>query len=497
MNVTTETLENCEVLLTVEMDSKQRNNLLNKAARRISREIKIPGFRPGKAPYKVIVNRFGEEAIQEEAMQDLSEGVFKKAIEQANITPFAPASLDSIEWEPLVMKVKIPTEPIVELANYKDIRLDIKEITVTEEDVMERLEDLREEYAIYTPVERGAELGDLVTATISLKNVATGEMLVEDDEQDFDLTEKEVELGFPDFTSHLIEATTDKEITFTHAYPDDFQSELFAGKEIEFHLKVAEVKIKELEELDDDFVGLVGDYETLDELKQKITEELTAKRKQNADEELMETMLSKVVTEAHTIKWPPVLEEEELDQALKTEDRQQQQRGLDLKTLLQMQHKTEEEFREELREKVKENLKRSLVLAEIAKQENIEIDYKELARHADLMVNLSGGSQEAVNALTSEAGLRFLRTSLISGKTRERLLNIAKGIVDEDVEETEDESSSAEVDPETDTEVEAETGDESIAAENVAETDNDVHEGTSDAADEDNTVIEEVTEETD
>ena len=109
MNVTKGALENCEVLMTVERDEAQKEKLLQKEARRLSKQVKIPGLRPGKAPYKHILNRFGIEALQEEALQDLTESVFRSAIKEADITPFAAASLDNIEWDPLVMKVKIPT----------------------------------------------------------------------------------------------------------------------------------------------------------------------------------------------------------------------------------------------------------------------------------------------------------------------------------------------------------------------------------------------------
>ena len=99
LNVTTDPLENCEVLMTVEVDQKQTDKLLKSAAGRISRQVRIPGFRPGKAPYRVIVQRFGEEVIRNEALEDLSKSVFEQALEQADVEPYAPASLEDVTWD--------------------------------------------------------------------------------------------------------------------------------------------------------------------------------------------------------------------------------------------------------------------------------------------------------------------------------------------------------------------------------------------------------------
>ena len=144
MKITTEELERCEVLLTLEVDPKQEEKMLQKAAKRIAREVKIPGFRPGKAPYNVVVRRFGLEAIQQEAMEQSADKIIVDALEEANVQPYARIDLDSIDWNPLTIKVKVPTQPKVELADYRDIRLDVEPVEVTKEDVEENLKNLQE-----------------------------------------------------------------------------------------------------------------------------------------------------------------------------------------------------------------------------------------------------------------------------------------------------------------------------------------------------------------
>ncbi len=189
MKVTTQKLDNCEVLMTVEIDDKQKNRLLEKAARRISRQVRIPGFRHGKAPYRIVINKFGVEAVQEEAIDDLTKDIFQQALEEAEITPFAQASLDEIEWEPLTMKVKIPVGPVVELGNYSDIRLEFEAPEVTDEEVGEELERLKDREATDAPDERAATVGDQSAVMLSEKDLETGTMVAE--ERDFNLRDQE------------------------------------------------------------------------------------------------------------------------------------------------------------------------------------------------------------------------------------------------------------------------------------------------------------------
>ncbi|MCB0166713.1 MAG: hypothetical protein KDI79_20970, partial [Anaerolineae bacterium] len=185
MKVTTEELERCLVLVTVEIDSKKENDILQKAAKRIAKEIKIPGFRPGKAPYNVVIRRFGLEAIQQEALEKSADDMIQKALEEANVTPFARMDLESVEWDPLVIKIKVPTEPKVELNDYHEIRLDSAEVEVADEDVEERLKQLQETNATWTPVERPAQLNDTVTLAVVEK--IDDEVVAEHDSLDYEL----------------------------------------------------------------------------------------------------------------------------------------------------------------------------------------------------------------------------------------------------------------------------------------------------------------------
>jgi len=471
LKVTTETPKDCEVLLTVEIDDRQKDKVLQKAARRIAKQVRIPGFRPGKAPYNLMVNRFGLEAIQDEAMEELTSAVFQNALKEADVTPYAMASMESIEWEPLVMKIKVPTEPVVELGNYRDLRVEFEKPEVTPEELDHELEHLKDSYATFVPMERPAEVGDLVSVTIDEKDAESGEVLSTDQSIEITLREAAEMDDEPDWATHLAGLSADDEAVFTHTFADDYPNAQYAGKTVEISASVETVKTKEEVELNDEFASLVGDFDTLDDLKAQIEEDMVARTQNEIDMDLIGTVLEQVVDGAKTIKWPAIMEEEEIYSSI---DYQRKQSGLDMDSFLKTQGKTLEELQEEKRETVQKSLKTALVLSKVVELEGLQVDGTEIRQQAEWMVMLSGGSEEAAEAFASPDGLRMLANNILSDKARARLLAIAKGELEEEEEaaDAEDEAEAtsnddtaaeAELDPEAETTAEADPEAEAVA----------------------------------
>jgi trigger factor len=465
LNVTTEPLENCEVLMTVEVDEKQTDKLLKAAAGRISRQVRIPGFRPGKAPYRVIIQRFGEEVVRDEAMEDLSEAVFKQALEQTELEPYAPASLEDVSWDPLVMKVRVPVPPVVELGDYRAMRIDAEPVEVGETEVDEALQELQDEYATWNPVERPAQLGDLVTMAVTEQSGA--EILAQNESVEYELTQPDEDDTGPDLTTPLIGLAAGEEKEFNATYPEAFSDPRYAGQEVTVSVKVHGVKEKELYPLDDDFAQTVGDFDTLEQLTEKLTEDIRRRKEREADNELGEQALVQLIESAERIEWPKALEEEEIDQALEEQDRRLQENGLSLDTYLSMQKKTREELREEYRPAVQERLRRSLVLSKLVELENLRVAGHEVTDRIDRMSMLAGErGAELREALTTPDSLRYIANDLLTSKARERLVQIVRGEVEEetgeeDEEETEQEPG-AEIDEEIEAEAEQETEKEAV-----------------------------------
>ncbi len=458
MKVTKETTDKCEVILTVEIDDKQKQKLLQKAARRIAKAVHIPGFRPGKAPYNLIVSRFGEEAIQEEATEDLTTKVYQDAIKEAGVEPYGPAALEDISWEPLVLKIRVPTEPVVELGNYRDVRVEVEPVEVTDEEIQQELERLRERFVTISPVERPAQMGDVVSVSAVETDTESGEE-IDRWEREIGLDEKTEDDGTPNFRPLLVDKKAGDTVELTHSYPDDFFDDKLAGKTVNIVVTVQEVKEREDIPLDDDFAAMVGDYESLDDLKTKLREDMLRQKKLQQESKLTDEALEKIIEEA-TIKWPQSLEEQELNDAVQREGSSLQQYGIDFETLLKIQKKTFEEFREDLRERVQKNLQTALALGKIVELENISVDNDDIRRESERMTAASQNPEEMANMVYSESGQRVIANNLLTEKALRRVLEIAKGEADT-AEETTTEAESAD---ETDEKV-AEPAEEAKTAE--------------------------------
>jgi len=452
LNVTTEPIENCEVLMTVAVDEQQTDKLLKAAARRISKQVKIPGFRPGKVPYRILVQRFGEETIRNEALQDLTESVFKEALGQTKLEPYALASMEDVSWEPLVMKVRVPVEPIVELGDYRAMRLEPEQIEVTDAEVDEALKRLQDEHAVLTPVERPAQLGDLVTMAAKER---VGNAVVGDDENvEYELVETGEEDSGPDITTPLIGLSAGDEKEFTVTYPETYANPRFAGKEVSFAVKVHDVKEKEVYPLDDDFAQTVGDFDTLEQLKEKLAANLGEEKQRQADATLAEQALGHLIENAERIEWPKVLEEDSLDQALAEQDQELQRNGLSLDVYLSMQKKSREELREETRPAIQDRLRRSLVVSKLVDLEDLSVAGHEVSGQIDRLSMMAGErSAELRQALATPANLQHIANDILTSKALERLAQIVKGEAkaEDETEPAATETKPAEAEPESDT----------------------------------------------
>ncbi len=425
LKVTTDTLENCEVLMTVEVDEQQTDKLLKAAAQRISKQVKIPGFRPGKAPYRLVFQRFGEELVRDEVMEDLSQSVFKQALEQADLEPYAPASLEEVDWDPLVMKVRVPIAPVVELGPYRAMRMEVEPVEVSQEEIADALEELQTDYAVLNPVERPAQLGDLVTMAIQER--AGDEILAGDESVEYELAEVDEDSAEPDLTTPLIGLSDGDEKEFAVTYPETADSR-FAGRDVTVSVKVHSVKERELYPLDDDFAQTVGDFDTLEQLREKLAEDILREKEQDADRELGQEALQQLIAGAERLEWPKVVEEEEIDQVLEEQDRRLQKDGLSLDTYLSMQKKTHEQLREEFRPAVQERLRRAMVLGKLIELEDLSLAGHEVTGRIDLLSALAGErGAELREALATPDSVKHIANDLLTSKALDRLVQIVKG----------------------------------------------------------------------
>ena len=393
MKVETERLENCQMALTIEVDEKRAKRALRSVARRISRQAKIPGFRPGKAPYNVVARYFGKEALFQEVLNELGDAVYEEAIKEAGFEPFGQAQFTDYETNPLVLKMVVPLAPVVELGNYRQMRLEPEEATTGEEEINEALKSIQEQNAFWEPVKRPARWGDLaivdIEGTVKEETVASNkgwELLLDTDSPQ----------PLPGFNEEILGMTVNEQREFTLTYPEEPENDYLAGQPAHFTVHLRDLKEKAAPDIDDDLARTVGSYETLEDLRAELRRQL-----QDKAEQFFSNRALTALVERSEIEFPPMMLEEEIDDWLKELDLNLRQQNLNLENYLKMKKLTEEEFRQEVSPQIEERLKRSLALGKLAELEGLDIE-----------------SDEA------------------TGKALERLAAIARGELEDDFVET-------------------------------------------------------------
>ncbi|MGA9347720.1 MAG: trigger factor [Anaerolineae bacterium] len=369
MKVETERLENCQVALTIEVDEERTEQALRNAARRISQRAKIPGFRPGKAPYNVVVRRFGKEFLYQEVVDELGDSIYKEALKEAGLEPFGQATLTDYETEPLVLKLVVPIAPVVELGDYRQMRLEPEEETAREEEIAEALRRIQEQNTFWEPVKRPAQWSDL--AIVDIEGTVKGELAIGNKGREL-ILEADSPHPLPGFSEKLLGMTVDEQREFTLTYPEDSENKKLAGQQAHFKVHLQELKEQVVPGMDDDLARTVGDYETLEDLKAKLRRDLQAK----AEERFANRALTALV-ERSEIEFPPLLLEREIDDWLEDLDLRLKKQSLNLDNYLQMRKLTKEEFRKEISPEVEERLKRSLALGKFVELEGLDIESDE------------------------------------------------------------------------------------------------------------------------
>ena len=423
MKVTTEELENCQIAMTIEVEDAEAEKALRNAARTLSREFKIPGFRPGKAPYNVIVRLLGIEAVQEQAVDDLAQKLYKQALEEKGIEPYASASLDEVTWNPLTLRLTIPMPPRVDLGAYRDVRLPPEEVVVTDEEINQVLERIQKQNAMWQPVERPARLGDMITADIEA--TVGGQVVLKNEGREMILRE-DSRYPVPGFGQALVGMQPGEERSFELTYPEDYYNRELAGQQATFHVLMDTVKEEVLPLVDDALAMSVG-YESVDKLREDIRAELLGQAQREANNRFVTTVMDRVV-EGATIAFPPIMLEHEIDDMVEEQKRRLEQRGMSLEEFLKLRDQTEEDFRQELRPYAEKRLRQSLVLGELVEAEQLSVNSNEIDEQiASLALSLDEENDDLKEFLFSPLGKLSVGSDLLTRRALERLVAIAQG----------------------------------------------------------------------
>ncbi|MFZ5916121.1 MAG: trigger factor [Chloroflexota bacterium] len=424
MKVTTERLADCEVKLVVEIDSQSVEKALRQTARQLAREMRFPGFRPGKAPFDVVLRRFGREALIDETLEKEGQGWYEQALEEVSLEPFGRAQLETTSYDPLVLTFSVPVEPVIELGSYRDIRLEWQAPQVTDEDVGREMQRLQQQKAKLEPVERVAQLEDVAVLDVQ------GRI---DDELVVDLSERPVTLN-PDinypvigFAEKIVGMSPGQERTFTLTYPENHANAAWAGREAQFEVHMHGLKAWAAPELTDALAQSAGDYSTLIEWRAAVRQELQAEAEHQAEHDYADRAVAALAEQA-SIEFPAVMVERELDSMLQEMDQSLQQRGLGLDNFLVMTRQSQEDYRESLRDSAKRRVQRGLALAELIRAEGLAVSEAQVDAEIERMAQSLGDEAEKFREFLAADEMRdSVRNNLLSQAAVDTLKAIVKG----------------------------------------------------------------------
>jgi trigger factor len=436
LKIETQFLEDHQAKLIVEVEADQMEEMKRRAANKLSRRVKIPGFRPGKAPYAVILRTVGDATIVEEALELLVEDIYPKAIKEANIEPYGPGKLEKVpSMEPVTLEFVVPLDAKVTLGDYHSMRKPYEPKPVTDQDVEAAIKELQERQALVEPVERAAQEGDVVTVRLSGErkdNVDNKVLLSERSVPVIIRTGDKDEWLFAGFSKNFIGLLAGAEGTIEHIFPADSEYEELQGVPAEFRYVVENVKSRTLPEVDDEFAKSLGDFETVDALRQNVRTALEAQSKSVYNETYDDEIIAQTI-ESSQFQYPPQMLENEINQALKDLENRLSQQGLDMEIYLKSQNKDLDKLKEELKPVAEKRLKRGLVLFELGKTEDIQIKQEELETEA---VNTLSYLQRSLperearrltNRNIRDNVLSNVMVDMMTRKTVERLRNIFSG----------------------------------------------------------------------
>ncbi len=385
--VTKEILPTHHAKLVVEFAPEAVERAKRRVARKLSQQTRVPGFRPGKAPYGVVVRHFGETVVREELLDTLLDEYYGKILEEAEVKPALPGQVKQVvSWEPLVVEIEVPLEPEVDLGDYKALRVPYEPPQVDEEEVEQALENLRRMHVRMETVDRPAQVGDVVQMKLKGKYTPPAKegetpetrhipeeevsLLVKDDEDP-------EEWPFPGFSKQLEGAKKGDKLTLSYTYPEDAENESMRGYTFEYEVEVLEVQTPVYPDITDEFVKEHTEYETVEDLRKGIRANLEEDRRSQYDREYREKVLEALVAQSQ-VRYPQAMLETMLQDRLEEIRRYLAQRDVDLEEYLKEQGKTLEEFQEELKGEVEEDLIQELVLDAFVKAEGIEVNQEEV-----------------------------------------------------------------------------------------------------------------------
>ncbi len=390
-------LEGCKHELEISIPADAVEAETDKVARTFQDKARLPGFRPGKAPASLIRRSFAGD-IRQKVLENLVPRFFDARAEQENLRVVGTPSISDVhfhEGESLHFKARFEVYPEFEPAEYKGVEIPYKQPEVTGEDVEKRVEEIRESKATYVNEDpRPAKEGDY--AVVSLESIAGAEPPIKSDEVVVLIGGPET---LPGFSENLRDASPGDEKDFDVVYPEDYGKENLAGKTVRFHTVLKGLRRKELPELNDDFAQDLGDFRTLDELKEALKKSIHAQREAEAQREARDKIVDKLV-DANEFPVPEIFVDRQIENRVQQRLQSLAAQGVDTKSF----NLDWSKIKEAQRDAALREVKASLILSKVAQRETIGVTNEEVDREVERIARESREPLVTVRKRLAEDG---------------------------------------------------------------------------------------------
>ena len=421
--------EGTKVSFKLTVDNEKFESAIVKAYNKNKGKYNIPGFRKGKAPRKVIETHYGKGVFYSDAIDIVFPEVYPAAIDELKIDPIDMPSIDVEEISKdngLVLLVDVEVKPEFQLGDYKGVEVEKVDETVNEDVVNAKLDEMREKGSRLVSVEREIANGD--TANIDFEGF-DGEVAFEGGKgEKYDLV---IGSGsfIPGFEEQLVGKKAGEEVEVNVTFPEEYHAENLAGKPVVFKVKVNDVKVKELPELNDEFAADTTEFNTLEELRADVRAKAEADAKEAAKNELRNRVIEKVVANTE-VEVPEAMVKHEIDNQMMELNYQLQYQGFGMEQFLQMTGKTMEEFKADFakdrKDEAVKNVKTSLVIEAIAKAEDVQVSEEEVDAEVQKMADAYNMTVEQVKGALRPTDLKDMEGQLKIRKTIDLLVENAK-----------------------------------------------------------------------
>ncbi|MCE5091485.1 trigger factor [Staphylococcus chromogenes] len=425
MTATWEKKEGNEGLLQVTVPAEEVDKALDQAFKKVVKQINVPGFRKGKVPRPIFEQRFGVEALYQDAVDILLPKAYSNAVEEAGINPVDQPEIEVTQIEKgkeFKFDATVTVEPEVELGDYKGLEIEKQDTELTDEEVETTINQRLEAMADMVIKEDGkVEEGD--TVNLDFDGYVDGEQFEGGQTDGYDL---EIGSGMfiPGFEEQLVGLKVGEEKDVEVTFPEEYHAEELAGKPATFKTKINEIKTKEVPELDDELANeLDSEANTVDEYKENLRKQLAESKATEAENVQKEEAITKATDNAK-VDIPDAMIKTEEDRMLQEFAQRLQQQGLNLETYFQISGQSEEDLRGQMKEDAEQRVKTNLTLAAIADAENIEASDEDVEKELETMSSQFGISVDDIKATLGNTDI--VKNDVRVKKVIDLLVNEAK-----------------------------------------------------------------------